>query len=48
MPNRTRPSSNTWPADRVYLPHPSWSGEAYASQPARPLAAADFWHRLGL
>jgi len=50
MPNRTRPSSNRWPAERTHipLPHPSWSGEASASQLARPLAAADFWNQLGL
>ena len=50
MPNRTRASSNRWPADRAYipLPHPTWSGEASAAQLAQPLAAADFWTRLGL
>lgn len=30
------------------LPHPSWSGEARAAAPARPLAASEFWQRLGL
>ena len=48
MPHRTRPSSDKWPTDRAYIPHPSWSGEASAAQLARPLAAADFWNRLGL
>ena len=50
MPNRTRALSNRWPTERTYapLPHPSWSGEAAAAQLARPLAAADFWNRLGL
>ena len=49
MPNRTRALSNKWPTERTCLPlpHPSWSGEA-AAQLARPLAAADFWNRLGL
>ena len=50
MPNRTRPSSSRWSADPGYIPipHPSWGGEASAAQLARPLAAAEFWNRLGL
>ena len=50
MPNRTRSSSNRWPADlaHVPLPHPSWAGEASLAQLSRPLAAAEFWNRLGL
>ena len=48
MPNRTRPSTNKWPGERPYIPHPSWSGDASTAQLARPLAPADFWNRLGL
>jgi len=49
MPNRIHASPTKSPTERTWLPlpHPSWSGEA-AAQLARPLAAADFWKRLGL
>jgi hypothetical protein len=47
MPHQAR-TSPARPRDvwLTPLPHPSWSGEATAS--ARPLAAAEFWRRLGL
>jgi hypothetical protein len=50
MPNPTRTSPKIRLGDRwlIPLPHPSWSGEAAASDVARPLVAAEFWQRLGL
>ena len=50
MPNRTRIAPRVRQDDRwlVPLPHPSWSGETLAANPAPPLLAAEFWHRLGL
>ena len=48
MPNRTRTPSDKWPSERAYVPHPTWSGEVSLAELARPLPAAEFWHRLGL
>jgi hypothetical protein len=54
MPNPTRTSPKIRPQARdrdrwlIPLPHPSWSGEAALRDQLPPLAAAEFWNRLGL
>ena len=40
-----RPATDRWLAP---LPHPSRSGENALPAFAQPLAAAEFWNRLGL
>ena len=48
MPNPARtPSARPRELWLTPLPHPSWSGET-APALARPIAAAEFWRRLGL
>ena len=50
MPNRSRTSLPRSSRQRWLppLPHPSWSGEPRPAGPHKPLAAAEFWSRLGL
>jgi hypothetical protein len=50
MPYRHSNSSRRRIARPAHIPiaHPSWGGLPEGIDLSQPLAAADFWHRLGL
>jgi hypothetical protein len=45
---RARPIRGDRPYADIYLPHSSWSRADQKPAPAPPIAAEDFWARLGL